>query len=73
LEPQIQKRGVQRLDVEPDFVQVGQDTIIGSARWLDADGKPRERYQVIRFREGKIVDLQGCRSRREAGRVARRR
>jgi hypothetical protein len=30
------------------------------------------RYQVLRLRDGKIVDIQGCGSRREAERVARR-
>jgi hypothetical protein len=30
------------------------------------------RYQVLTFRDGKIVDMQGCSSRREAERFARR-
>jgi len=33
----------------------------------------KERYQVLTLRDGKIVDMQGCTSRREAERFARRR
>ena len=69
---QIQKRGERRLEVQPEFVQVGDDTIIGSTRWLGADGRRQERFQVITLREGKIADMQGCSSRREAERFARR-
>ena len=69
---QIKKRGEQRIDVHPDFVQVG-DKIIGSTQWLGADGGRHERFQVLTVREGKIVDMQGCVSRREAERFARRR
>jgi len=69
---QIQKRGGRRLEVQPEFVQVGDDTIIGSTRWLGAVGRRQERFQVITLREGKIADMQGCSSRREAERVARR-
>jgi hypothetical protein len=58
--------------VQPEFVQVGDDTIIGSTQWLGADGRRQERFQVITLREGKIADMQGCSSRREAERFARR-
>lgn len=34
--------------------------------------EPRERFLVLTIRDGKIVDMQGCRSRREAERFARR-
>jgi hypothetical protein len=61
---QIQKRGGRRLEVQPEFVQVGDDTIIGSTQWLGADGRRQERFQVITLREGKIADMQGCSSRR---------
>jgi len=57
--------------VQPEFIQVG-DKIIGSTTWLAADGKRQERYQVLTLREGKIVDMQGCTSRRQAERFARR-
>ncbi len=46
--------------------------MIGSTTWLGADGKHRERYQVLTLRDGKIVDMQGCSSRRQAERFARR-
>lgn len=69
---QIQRRGERRLDVQPDFAQVG-DKIIGSTQWLGADGRRHERFQVLTVRDGMIVDMQGCASRREAERFARRR
>jgi hypothetical protein len=73
LQLQIQKRGNRRVEVEPEFRQVGTDTIIGSASWTGGDGRRQERFQVITLREGKIVDVQGCRTLREAARYARRR
>jgi hypothetical protein len=69
---QIHKRGERRLSVQPEFTQVGENTIIGSAQWMSADGSPQERYQVLTLRDGKIIDMQGCASRREAERFARR-
>jgi len=71
LRSQIRKRGDNRAQVQPEFTQVG-DRIIGSTAWLGAGGKRQERYQVLTVREGKIVDMQGCATRREAERVARR-
>ena len=72
MELQIRKRGAAPIQVQPGFSQVG-DKIIGSTHWLDADGVRHERYQVPTLREGRIVDMQGCRSRRQAERFARRR
>jgi hypothetical protein len=69
---QIKKRGARRLEVQPELSQVGDDTIIGSTHWLDPDGRRQERFQVIRFRAGKITDMQGCTTRRQAERVAQR-
>jgi hypothetical protein len=68
----MQKRGGRAPQVEPEFTLVGDDKIIGSTWWLDDGGQRVERFQVITFREGKITDLQGCSSRREAERFARR-
>lgn len=70
---QIRKRGEHRIEVEPEFTQVGDNVIIGSAAWLRADGRRQERFKVITLRDGTIADMQGCRSRREAERVARQR
>jgi len=67
---QIRKHAARR--VEPDFRQVGDDTIIGSTAWADENGRRQERFQVITVRNGKIVDLQGCASLRAAQRFARR-
>jgi hypothetical protein len=72
LQFQIEKRGSRRLEVKSEFRQVGTDTIIGSASWI-GDGQRQERFQVITLRGGKIVDMQGCKSLREAERYARRR
>jgi hypothetical protein len=69
---QIQKRGERRMDVRPEFTQVGEDRIIGSTRWTGADGVRHERFQVLTLRDGKIADMQGFASRRAAERFARR-
>jgi hypothetical protein len=68
---QIRKRDQRPIEVQPEFVQVG-DKIIGSSQWLGADGRRRERYQVLTIRDGKIGDMQGCATRRQAERFARR-
>lgn len=67
---QINKRGGQAPEVQPEFTIVG-DKIIGSTTW-SSEGRRQQRYQVLTIRDGKIIDMQGCRSRREADRVARR-
>ncbi len=69
---QLRKRADNRLQIRPEFTQVGEGTIIGSSEWMGTDGRRQVRYQVLRFRDGKIVDMQGCSSRREAERFARR-
>jgi ketosteroid isomerase-like protein len=69
---QIKKRAENRLQVRPEFTQVGADKIIGSSEWMGTSGRRQVRYQVLTFRDGKIVDMQGCTSRREAESFARR-
>jgi hypothetical protein len=71
LQFQIGKLGRRPPVVQPEFMQIGDDKIIGSTWWLDDNGRRVERYQVITHREGKITDLQGCSSRRQAERFAR--
>jgi len=73
LQFQIGKRGSRTPTVQPEFTIVGDDRIIGSTVWLDDDGRRIERYQVLTIRDGKIVDLQGCDTKRQAQRFARRR
>lgn len=70
---QIEKRGQNPIHLEPEFQQLSDSVIIGSATWLRADGRRQERFQVITLRDEKIANMQGCRSRREAERLARRR
>lgn len=65
------RRTAGRLQIQPSFEQVG-DKIIGSTKWVDQDGGQGERFQVLTIRDGKIVDMQGCASRREAERFARK-
>jgi hypothetical protein len=60
------------MQVQPQFTPVGDNKIIGSTSWLGADGKRQERYQVLTIRGGKIVDMQGCATWREAKRFAGR-
>ena len=69
---QMKNRGDKRLQVKPEFTQVDDDTIIGSTQWIGTDGRRQVRYQVLRLRNGKIVDMQGCSSRRAAERFASR-
>lgn len=69
---QIKKRADNRLQINPEFTPVGDDKIIGSSEWMGTDGRRRVRFQVLTLRAGKIIDMQGCRSRREAERFARR-
>ncbi len=68
---QISKPGEPRMEVRPEFTQVGDDKIIGSTQWLGANGRRHERFQVLTLRDAKIVDMQGCASRRQAERFAR--
>lgn len=60
------------MELQPEFRQLGTNTIIGSTSWTGGDGRRQERFQVITFRDDKIVDMQGCRTMREAERFARR-
>ena len=68
---QIRKRGPRPIEAPPEFVQVG-DKVIGSTRWVGADGRHQERFQVLTIRDGKIVDMQDCATRREAERFVTR-
>ena len=70
MEFQIRSRG-RPPRTRPEFTQVG-DKIIGATAWRDQDGRDVERYQVLTIRNGKIADMQGFRTRREAERFARR-
>jgi hypothetical protein len=67
----ISKRGDQGVGAEPEFVQIG-NKIIGSSRWVGAYSNTRERCVLLTVEAGRIVDMQGGRSRREAERLARR-
>lgn len=69
---QIQKGAERRIEVQPEYEQVGDNVIIGSTQTLGADGRRQERFQVITLRDGKIADMQGCATRREAERFAHR-
>jgi hypothetical protein len=68
-----QARTGPRFSGPPEFSRAGENVIVGSARWLAPDGRVHERFQVLSIRGGEIVDIQGCATRREADRVARRR
>ena len=52
---------------------MSEHVVIGSTYWLDDDGRRQERYLVLTLRDGKIVDMQGCKTRRQAERFARSR
>jgi hypothetical protein len=72
LEFQIEHEPRRRVDIQPELVMFGENKVIGTTRWTDSEGADIERYQVLTLRDGKIVDIQGCRSRHEAERFARR-
>jgi hypothetical protein len=72
LTSQIRKRGDRQLEVRPEFTRVSDDVIIGSTQWVNESGRRQERFQVLRLRDGKIVDMQGCATRSQAERFARR-
>jgi len=55
----------------PEFVEVG-DKIVASSPWAVPGGEYEERFMVFTARNGKIVDMQGFTSRREAERFAHR-
>lgn len=50
--------------MQPELTQLDANTVIASTPW--------SAHVVITLAEGKIADMQGCRSRRDAERFARR-
>ena len=72
MESQLENRGLHRFEMRPAFAQVGEDQLIGSTQWVDADGVRESRSVVLTIRDGKIADMQVCGSMREARRFARR-
>jgi ketosteroid isomerase-like protein len=68
---QLKKPGLGSMQIRPTFTQIGDDRIIGSTEWVDENDRRIERFQVLTFRAGKIVDMQGCTSLRAAERFAR--
>lgn len=70
---QVERSGGRAPQVEPEFALVDDDRVIGSTIWRDAEGKRQERHQVLTLRDGKIADMRGFASKRQAERFARRR
>jgi hypothetical protein len=58
--------------LHPQFFQVSSDKLVGSAQWVDPDGFEDECHYVLTHRDGKIIDMQECPTRRHALRFARR-
>lgn len=56
--------------VKVDEIREAGDRVMLGATWETEEGKRGERagrfFQVVTMREGKIVDIQGCKSRRDA-------
>jgi hypothetical protein len=69
----IDKRGGRLPPVEPEFTFVGDDMILCSTIWVNDDGTSSDLFQILTVRDGKIVDMQDCATRRRAERFARRR
>jgi hypothetical protein len=72
LQSHIERQGVRQFEMQPSFTQVGDDQIIGSTQWVNANGAHENRYHVLTIRDGMIADMQVCASRRQARRFARR-
>jgi hypothetical protein len=68
---QLNKPGRRPPEITAEFVQVG-DKVIASAPWGAPGDRRQDRFMVFTFRQGKIVDMQGFASRREADRFATR-
>jgi ketosteroid isomerase-like protein len=67
------RRGGKQFALE-QVEQVG-DRVVVEGRWTMDDGSPETAgrfFQVLTLREGRIVDIQGCTSRRSALRYANR-
>ena len=69
---QFKKLAAQRIELPAEFTRAGDDRVITRTEWMDSDGFWDERYTVLTFRGGKIIDMQGCATRRQAERFARR-
>jgi ketosteroid isomerase-like protein len=56
--------------VKLDEIRESGDRIMLGATWETAEGNPAEEadqfFQVMTMRDGKVVDIQGCKSRRDA-------
>jgi hypothetical protein len=71
LQFQLHKRRAHQAPITPEFQQFG-DKIIGSAPWSQPRDRHHERFMVFTVRNGKIIDMQGFDSRRDAERFAQR-
>lgn len=69
---QRRKRGGHQVQINPEFVWVG-DKIIGAAPWGAPGDSHQERFMVFTIRDAKIVDMQAFTSRGVAERFALRR
>jgi hypothetical protein len=72
LQGQIDDRGLHDFTMRPQLTAIGDDKVIGSSQWLDAEGRRHERFHVLTIRDGKIADMQVCGSWRQAKRFAKR-
>ena len=40
---EAKKRGAERIDLHPEFAQIGANKLIGTSSWLGQDGKQHQR------------------------------
>lgn len=53
--------------IELDDIRESGDRIMLGSSWQGEEGRPAERFfQVVTMRDGKIVDIKGCKSHKEA-------
>lgn len=72
MQSQIDKGGLHEFEMRTKLMQIGDDKIIGSSEWNDAEGRRHERHHVLTIRDGHIADMQVCGSWRQAKRFANR-
>ena len=60
------------LRIEPTELAAVGDAVVARSRWVTPAGEAGgEMHQVLRIRDGRIVDMEDCRTRREAEKLAR--
>jgi ketosteroid isomerase-like protein len=71
LQARLHKHPFTQIRTAPVFEQFG-DTVLATSPWVGAEGRQQDRFMVLTVRDGKIMNMRGFTSRRQAERCARR-